>query len=213
MFKNLLRCNVVARRASRIAFGGVLIVGAAVLITSTFCGDTNELAILGQTWLSALAAAAVVRVTMARRPDRDGLASPGLVVPAVGLALLGPLSVHALVFLATSSPREAARPFHEWVAMSVALTALAHGAFAVLSARRALALVRGRPAMSAGKIWGWVVGVSCVPSVIVVIPPLIVGVTGLVFWPVLARMKVIVERERAELERVGSLPLAVARRG
>lgn len=66
--------------------------------------------------------------------------------------------------------------------------------------------------MSAGKIWCWTTGVSCVPYVLVVIPPIDVGLTGLLFLPALARMKVIVERERADLERVGSLPSAVARR-
>jgi hypothetical protein len=211
MFKIRLRRSVLARRASRIAFGGVLIVGAIALLTSTFRAHANELSILWQTWVSAVAAAALVRVTMARAPDRDELAVPGLVVPAVGIALLGPLSVHALVCLATCGEWEVARRFHEWVALSVVFSASAHLAFAVLSVKRARALLRERPAMSAGKVWCWTTGVACVPYVLVVIPPIVVGLTGLVFLPWLARMKVIVDRERAELERVGALPRAVVR--
>jgi hypothetical protein len=97
-----------------------LIVGATALLE----WPRNELSILWQTWVSAAAAAALVRVTMARRPDRDELAIPGLVVPAVGVALLGPLSVHAVICVATSAEWAAAKNFHAWVAMSALLTAI-----------------------------------------------------------------------------------------
>jgi hypothetical protein len=41
MFKNHPGRSVVARRASRVAFGGVSIVGAIALLTSTFRGHSN----------------------------------------------------------------------------------------------------------------------------------------------------------------------------
>lgn len=75
--------------------------------------------------MSAAAVAALVRVTMARRPDRDELAIPGLVVRGWRGAP-GPLTVHAVICVATSAEWTAVKNFHAWVAMSALLTASAH---------------------------------------------------------------------------------------
>jgi hypothetical protein len=214
--------QVIARRIGRIAFGAVLLLGVARLVTAAWSADLphrwmypgprlDATAILGLTWLAA-AIAGLVAWRIAGRLQLAGnvgtLFAASLMIPAAGIALLLPITLHLPVVLALGD-REA---FDIWVEVSMWVTGLTHVVFAVTSARRAHQLVAGKPAWSPRKIYTVTVVTSCLPFVVLyAIPPALVAITALPFIPLLRAMERIVTREREELaDAPHVLPRAIA---
>lgn len=194
--------TLVAARAARVGFGAVLIVGAVVAAH----GAWHERDVLGYSiaawfgvvWVAAFAlgavAWAIARLVPEGRADR--LVEAGVVVPAIGLALMTPLTIHLPFALGIDD--EAG--FSTWVQVSIPITALAHFALAWLSARRVRKIVRGELAATVPAILGNVIVVSMVPFVVLyLIPPLLVALTGFAYLPILYLQGAIAEREHARL--------------
>lgn len=213
--------RVFARRIARIAFGTVLLIGAVALVIALalqpgLCSYARDppspsaAQVIGYTWLAAAVAAAVAHAIAAAlrlRLGGDALFLPSLIAPVAGAALLLPLTLHLLVALATGTTRE----FDWWASISLLITGPAHIAFLVLSVQRIHALAAGRLAGTPWRIFGITVAVSCVPFVVMVVPPVLVALTGVPILPLLHRMERVVARERAEIAALpAELPRAVA---
>ena len=184
--------EVVRRRAGRIAFGAGLLAGVVAMFAT---GGTHTARILELTWAVAFAAATVAR--MLPTPRRD-LFTTSLVVPAVGLALVLPLSLHLVVMLAL---REPTASFDDWVQVSLLCVGFAHVVFAILFGTRASQLARtAAPPMKIRSIYGWSVLASTAPGLLLfAIPVALTAVTGLFVLPVIAWFDQIAARERATL--------------
>lgn len=201
---------ILADRARRLAFGSALVVGAGGLVLRTLLvasqGPSSAPAawqIVTGAWLVAclgyIGASPIARrilaATRRRRADDDWLAA-SLVVPAVGLSLLLPLSLHMPFALLLGG----ARGFEAWAGMSVFIVGHAHVVLAVLTARRALALVREDTPRSPGSIYLITVIAAAIPfGVFYAIPPILVAVTGVPILALLHVMESIVARERVLL--------------
>lgn len=118
------------------------------------------------------------------RGDRHRVA--GYVVPAVGMALMMPLTLHLLVARVMSNVD---RGFDDWCFWSVLFVSVAHVAFAILVGLRAAAIVQGRPPISVGTIYIATVTLAGVPGVVLVIPLVITAVTGIPLLPLLYGME------------------------
>lgn len=187
-------------------FGGVLILGALALVPHTYgrvVHDRDGLpaaALVPMIWLAALALGLAARALVSRRPHLPAMARASVVLPSIGVALLGPLTLQLAPIMFLFS-----RPFamfDQWVWLAVIVSAPAHLLFAVLAAWRADQLARGVAAISPRRIYAWVVVVSCVPFVALYgLPPLAVAVTGLPFlwWMRVVDRIVDAERVAAEL--------------
>jgi hypothetical protein len=203
--------SIFARRAGRIAASLVLLVGVGMLVVAAWQGHGDRygyreasrlhaLPILGVTWATALIVAAVAHGTVlllrpSWRPDQLFVSS--LMLPTVALALVLPITLHALVAIAYGGR---AGDFDGWVWWSVIVSGLAHLVFAWLSAVRVHRLVTDRPPMTPRRIFALTVATSCVPFVLLFgIPPIIVAITGVPLLPLLHRMARWIARERAEL--------------
>jgi hypothetical protein len=198
----------------------VLLAGVGVLVpaacTSAFGTDRvaglDAMAILGSIWLAAavagavaIAVARVFAARLGRRWSPETLFVASLVLPAVGAALVLPLTLHMLVALVFAAPPPS---FNMWVELSLYITGFTHIVFAISCALRAHSLAAGRPAASAGKIYTWTVLTSCVPFGLLVLPPVLVAITALPFIPMLRAMERVIDRERAE---IAALPRALPR--
>jgi hypothetical protein len=134
--------------------------------------------------------------------------------PLIGFSLLSPLAIHFVLALLFSVPIEG---FDTWVAISLALTVPAHVTLAAFGAQLAREISATGPdgphGVSVGRhalrAWGITVLVSLVPGIVLLaIPPIIVGLTG-VFIPILfTTVARIASEERVEL----ALARDVARR-
>lgn len=208
MFRTSTATAVLARRAGRIAFGLVLIAGAALVFWESN-SDRDVLAMLGVrhaapsgfhaqsvfvlTWFAAVGIGLIVRGIVwlaAPAPRGDALLKASLVAPAVGLALILPLSLHMLVMTGE---------FDSWVRMSIRVVGPAHVVFAVLFAARAAGLARtATPRVSIGAIFLWTVFASFVPWPFI-IPQALTAITGLFILPVIFVFDAIAAHERAAL--------------
>jgi hypothetical protein len=210
--------NYTARQYARIAFGVALVIGAIALVrTACFDGAAEyglgeygqghaAARVLTWTWIIALGYGAIVyAIARWRRAERQGaeLLRASLIAPAVGLALILPLTLHLLWF--RFAGRDIA-DFDGWVGMSIVFTGLAHVAFAVMAARRASRLARGEKAMSPGMIYLLTIVFGMAPFP--VFPSVLIALTGLPILPLLFLMKDIADRERAAIP---PLPRAIAR--
>ena len=211
--------QIFARRLGRIAFGLVLVVGAASLATAAWAGSPGPrsathlgaMRLIGLTWFVAAAAGATVRAIAARlrwSPAPEVLFAESVMVPTAGIALLLPITLHLPVVLLVAD----ANAFDIWVIASLWITGIAHFAFAGLCVLRARQLVAGRAAVTPRQIYIITLLTSCVPFVLLwAIPPALVAITALPFVPMLRAMRRMVERERAEIAAVApTLPRAVA---
>jgi len=205
-------------RASRLAFGLVMIAGVVLLAQNTLADahDQPGLArwlapphgqhtwhawqVIVATWLGAIIAA-LPCLLLRDRGDRWRVAS--YVVPAVGIALLLPLTIHMPIVLKTSG----AKAFDDWCIYSGIFALAAHIAFAAMVGARAKAIVEGREPMAVQTIYGVTVAMSCVPGLLVILPPMITSATGIPIVPLLFLMERWGKRARDE----AALPLAVAR--
>ena len=118
-----------------------------------------------------------------------------LTVPLVAIALLGPLTLHALVFLAVGDISE----LGVWFTLSALIVGHAHLVFAGLAYRYARQLIEGtlrpKPAL---RIWGWVTLTAAIPGIaLFALPPILVGITGMfLIYPMCKWAEVALRRER-----------------
>jgi hypothetical protein len=221
----------VARRAARLVAGAVLILGAVQLARAALIAknplegallshlphEIGATELIAATWLVALASYAIVRVAVtawwprhaqvALTPALDALS---LAVPAAGIALMAPLTLHLPVALYVSD----GEGFDAWVWLSVVIVGPTHLVFAGLVARRARQLAYGRPAIVWGKIAGISVVVASVPWIVFLFTPTLVGITALVLAPLCRVMDRVAARDGAERAALGYLPIAtVVQRG
>src|SRR6185503_19800269 len=92
-------------------------------------------------WLIAVFAGLIARAYCSFAPpprDPNALRKAALAVPAVGIALLLPITLH-MIAMHKASVRE----LDEWVTMSVMFTTHTHVVFVLFAASRALALANG----------------------------------------------------------------------
>jgi hypothetical protein len=195
-----------ARRAGRVAFGWTLIAGAALLVASALRDtghgwfgfhDVHAAAILGITWLAAFVAAGITYLTY----RGEVTLTTSLVVPACGMALVTPLTIHLLFTLLVKHDTSG---FDEWAGLSLIATGIAHVVFAAMAMTRAYQLAKGEPALSLAAIYFTCVGCGAIPFVV---PIIYVAFTGLPILPLLAYMERLAERERA----IPELPRATIR--
>jgi len=214
--------QIVARQLGRIAFGAVLLGGAIHLaLSAVWCavplahrwGEAFHASrIIGWTWVIAIVANFVVsRLAAAARPRRrpEQLFALSLIAPTLGIAALGPITLHMTLVL----PLWGNHVFDAWVFQSLIVTGFTHVVFATTSALRAYELVAGKPARTPRSIYVATVVASCVPFVILyAIPPVLVAITALPFVPLLHAMDALVAHERREIAAaVHPLPQATLR--
>ena len=220
--------DLVARRIGRIAFGGALIAGFAVLAAPA-CWDAFDMLAgihsrdphlshapwtIALTWLGAAFVGSVARRIAARlslsRPP-EWLFARSLSVPTLGIALLSPLTLHALAWVPLGLLTRDLMLFDYWAIMSIWITGVAHLVFAVACARRVARLAADQEARSLGSVIAITVVTSCVPFVLLLaIPPILVAFTAMLLLPLLRAIDRVVERERNELA-MSPLPRAIVR--
>ena len=191
-------------RLGRVMGGGVLLLGPVIVIAQYSVvkhldrdSGVNLAPLLGLLWVAAVAARQL-GVWMGRRRDargggdNDALARASFVVPALGLAVSGPLSLHAVVGLpvwfvgVVSDDRGLIRAFDEWVGLCLVGTVHVHLAFAVAMAFAASRVVGGEDVRSV-TLWP-AVALSCIPGIILIFPPVLVFVCGLIISQLFLRL-------------------------
>jgi hypothetical protein len=190
-----------ARRLARMAFGVALVITGIALALNTalhfpvhagtliFGGWLVAFAVMGTVY--ALARVSTFLKELGRIEDRHLAAS--LAWPIAGLALVLPLTIHAVVF-------GHGERFDEWVAWSCLLVGHCHLALALMGAWRMMRLARDEGAMKPAAIYGVTVGLAMIPGAIFLfIPPFLVAATGLAFLFILWAPSQIILRERTIL--------------
>ncbi len=202
---------VLSRRIARTWSGIALLLGAAMLAIRVTTGSRHGLdpvAILLGTWFLAFLA---YRVAIHVRPTPshpDRLARTSLIVPALGLLTVLPLTLH-LPFFALAGALD---DFGEWAGLALVITAPTTIVAGILIAIRGSHLAEGRPAKGVLRPWAiYGLGVAATgPFWVVVLPGVLIALTALPFVPLLAYMETLVARER-ERTTVGELPEALVR--
>jgi len=202
---------VPARRAARCAFGVVMAAGGVTLFVRAWTSGQAGLDAehwLAMTWLASLVAGAIA-YGLARMSPRPIALSTSLVLPWIGLALVGPLSASWLEGLLLGSTWTTSQ-FDEWAALTCKVAIVPHIVLAVLASFRMERLARGDVPMamditSIAAIYGVVTGAGALPFVI---PAVFVAITGIPFIPLFLLTNRIAASER---ERVSdTLPVAHA---
>jgi hypothetical protein len=198
-----------ARWIGRTVFGGVLTAGALVLVSRLLSEEApHAAAVIGATWsIAALFGLLATKwATLRGGYVRTALFEASVVLPSIGMALLTPLSLHLGVALVLG---EGGHGFDGWAAMSMAAVGLAHVGFAILAAIRGLRAVRGATSPSLAFVYIVTIVLSLVPWGMFVLPPVIVGVTGI---PIVLFMRLadgMIARERDAAARLPTVPRAV----
>ena len=195
------------RAVGRIVFGLVLLGGAWILVERIAeRSDPRAAAVIAASWTLAFLAGSTARLltsALATRPNPLAWRAVSFAVPAVGIALLLPLTLHLPVALAIGVGLEG---FDTWAKLSLWVSAPAHVVFAVLAAMRAVQLARGTRAITTWRVYVTTLIVSCIPyAIFYFVPVLVVGFTGLAIVPLLDRMERIIKCDGA-----ASLPTAIA---
>lgn len=206
---------VIGSRARRVVFGGTLVVGALALLGRAALHDLvnaprvpHAWHVVVFTWLLALVAAVcaapLARCLLSQRcpgiDDDDRLFVASLTLPAAGLALLLPITLHMPIALLLGG----SAAFDRWCTWSVAIVGHAHIVLAVLAAHRAAGLCDEEPERGSGRVvrsaaasYLITILVSVVPfGLRAVIPPLLIAVTGLPLLGCTSLLVRIIERER-----------------
>ncbi|MDP2339447.1 MAG: hypothetical protein Q8O67_00705 [Deltaproteobacteria bacterium] len=184
---------IAGRRVGRVMFGSALVLGALVLVAAAATYSKYQAVtaaptplIFATTWLGALVAYVVGRIGGAAfvkvrgLPLQDSLLFPSLALPLVGMSLVAPLTLHAIISLFLDD----ATGFEEWTRMALLVVGHVHVALALMCARAAWRMSRGEQHISGVKILFITVGIACVPGVVLLaLPPVIVLATGVVFVP------------------------------
>jgi hypothetical protein len=135
-------------------------------------------------------------------------------LPLVAAALLAPLGLHFLAWLSgwlfysysVSSVAKHVADFDAWIAMSAPIAGIAHVVLAALAAlfgmrlpEKSTADLRAKPSREGWYALGITAVAGIVPGVLLIlIPPLLIGFTGLLFIPLsfhVMTMAIIRERE------------------
>lgn len=193
-------------QVGRIAMGLVWIGGAATLAARQLDDGRDMRSLFAWTWGLALAALIGGRVLAPHLPVpalRARRLRASLVVPAIGGALIIPLTLHLLAWPLLGYT---AAEFDRWVAMSCVLAAAPHAALATLAAVRAADLAAGRPPVRVWVIFAAATAAANVPFPIV--PAVIVAITGIPIVPMLVWLERIAWRERQLVAE--PVPAAVA---
>jgi hypothetical protein len=147
-------------------------------------------------------------VTRLERPSTSAFAAlahrmelRSVSAPLVGAALVTPLTLHLLfAWVVGSHTEDLIKDFDAWIFASLVLTIPAHAVLAFLAVRFAKKLRAWRVGEALPSVWaplGWTTLAGCVPGIVLfLIPPILVGVTGL-FVPITFRAM----RDRALHER------------
>ena len=190
------------RAVGRLAFGTGMLAGTAILLHRLF---TVQEAMVGRvivlTWLLSAVAGWIAHQLAHEFPGGSRIFVLSYAVPTLGLASLLPLSIH----LAGAHALGFAADFDTYVRASLFWVGAAHVAFAILATKRAAQLAQGRVAISTRRVFAITLVVSCSPGVLILMPPVLVGVTCLVLVPLLDRMERVIARERD----VGFLPMVI----
>jgi hypothetical protein len=207
-----------ARRVARLVAGIILLGGAASLALWGISGHGDQqqpaLLLLAGTWAVAAIAYATVRfVVTATYPEHEvARAFPmrfeflSLAVPAVGIALLTPLTLHLPVALYAGGRAG----FEWWAWLSIRLVGVAHLALGLLVAIRAHQLAHGRRPMGWQRIAGICTIVASVPWIILFPVPILVGLTAIAMAPLALVMERVAARDRAEREALQTwVPTAI----
>jgi hypothetical protein len=130
--------------------------------------------------------------------------------PLAALSLAAPLTIHWVIaqLLAIGTSNSSPEDFGRWIGLSALIVGHAHLVLLVVAVRAARSLracATDNLRTWAGQRWVrallWAVGVAAVPGVVLlVIPPVLVAVTGLVFVPAMYALTAKrIERERIAL--------------
>lgn len=189
---------VAARRAASATAGLVLLAGMVCLVVNAFPDTFGRSAltaaspymVLGASWLAAIAGGALAYGTVRASPRLSARpigASRALVLVSVGVALLAPLTIHAIASTVVETTSEG---FRNWVAASLVITSTAHIAFAGMVGVRAKRLANGQIAQRTQSIYVTTVVVSAIPFALLWgLPPLIVAMTGGFLLPAIRAME------------------------
>jgi hypothetical protein len=163
-----------------------VVVGAAWVVREESSLLTTA-PLIALTWVAAFVVAAVVgrfgrSASALAFADADGFATASYVVPAIGVAVAGPLSLHALFGLplwtlgVLTDDHSLVGAFDFWVGLSLFGTAHAHLAFAIAMGIAARKFAAGDVGASV-RLWPAVV-LSIVPGIVILFPPFLVLATG-----------------------------------
>lgn len=197
--------RIPAIRSGRLAFGLVLLIAAAGLTqtvvneglasTGSWFGSRDGVepavhTLLLWAWGGAFAAGAVMHLLVRFIPALDlrVRGTTSFVVPSLGAALLLPITVHLGWYVMNGMSMNR---FNEWAVWAIALTALSHIGFAIMTARRARRLARGEEPNTVKNIFAWTVVLAALPFGIflLAIPPVLVAITGIPIVPLLVLME------------------------
>lgn len=143
-------------------------------------------------------------------------------LPLVGLALLAPLGLHLLLWLGfhlfmvflrgPASVMQHLDQFDHWIAISMPLVGIAHivlalqgVVFAQKLRQKSTEEILSKPAREGWKALGFTLLAGAIPGgVLLLIPPILVGLTGLVFIPLSFRaVNHAIARERGIVDAIG----------
>ena len=198
--------TVLRRRLVRVVVGLVLLVGLAHLIVAACHGRegfSRDLPFLWGCAALAAVAAACVAPFVVRFVQTDAWATSSIVLPVVGLALLLPISLHAVAFRCVHATWAS---LDDWCGARVVGAGIAHLVFATLFCVRAVSLARtGSSPVSVSELFLLTTLASAIPFFILAMG--ITAATGLAILPVIALVDWLARREHAALSV--ALPRAI----
>ncbi|MBM4279236.1 MAG: hypothetical protein FJ137_00255 [Deltaproteobacteria bacterium] len=183
---------LLGRRLARVGFGAVLALAPAIVAAGWLSRGESVLhtaPLIALVWVAAALVAVVAgrfgrsRAALAQF-DAGAFAVASFVAPAVGVAVAGPLSLHAsiglplwLLGVLTEDP-SLVGSFDYWVGLSLWGTLHVHFAFAIAMALAARRLAAGDHATRV-RVWPAVL-LSVVPGILLIFPPFLVLGTGII---------------------------------
>jgi hypothetical protein len=198
--------SVQRRRLVRVVVGLVQLVGLAHMIVAACHGRegfSRDLPFLWGCAALAAVAAACVAPFVVRFVQTDAWATSSIVLPVVGLALLLPISLHAVAFRCVHASWAS---LDDWCGASVVGAGIAHLVFATLFCVRAVSLARtGSSPVSVSELFLLTTLASAIPFFILAMG--ITAATGLAILPVIALVDWLARREHAALSV--ALPRAI----
>jgi hypothetical protein len=154
---------LLGNRAFRTGFGLTLVVAAAVALFAQTSLALHTGAVLLAAWpVAAVVGLLLQLLVRVARVDLSGMRR-SLVLPAVGVSLLAPLSMHAVLAV---WPVSGWRDFEGWVTVSLLMTGHIHILLAVLAVLALQRVWRGHKGMSSARVVAWCVGATA-PLVLV----------------------------------------------
>lgn len=198
--------TVLRRRLVRVVVGLVLLVGLVHLIVDACHGRdgfSRELPFIWGCAALAAVAAACVAPFIVRFVQSDAWATSSIVLPVVGLALLLPISLHAVAFRCVHATWAS---LDDWCGASLVGAGIAHLVFATLFSVRTISLARtGTSPISVSELFLVTTLASAIPFFILAMG--ITAATGLAILPVIALVDWLARRDHAALS--AALPRAI----